>query len=246
MTTKKPLPKDLPFLQTLWHRAFGDPAEFTDIFFRKGYSPDRCRILYQDDLPVTVAYWFDCLWEDEKCAYLYGIATAPEHRGKGFCRNLLEQLHQELTSLGYAGAVLVPAGESLFSLYGKLGYSSFCPMEKLTVLPGKAIAVKQAPADSYDFAPTGSVRHTKNALNFLTSYCKLYEGKCFRFWGAVENTTLYIQEFVGDSAQLPGICAGLGAEKAVCRIYGSGPDYAMYLPLGNNNFRPRYFGIPLD
>ena len=246
MIINQPESEDLPLLQRLWQQAFGDPQEFIAAFFREGYSADRCRVLYEGQFPAAVVYWFDCLWEGQKCAYLYGIATAPEHRGKGLCRSLLEQLHQELINLGYAGAVLVPAEKSLFSLYGKLGYSPFCPMEKQTVLPGKAIPVKQVPADPYDFAPAGSVIHTKAALDFLASYCALYESEGFRFWGAVEDAALYIQEFVGNPAQLSGICAGLDAEKAVCRIYGSGPDYAMYLPLGNKNFRPRYFGIPLD
>ena len=244
MIIKEPTQADLPAMKALWHQAFGDPDGFIEGFFQKGYSKDRCLVLYEDQSPAAVAYWFDCLWEDKKCAYVYGVATAADHQGKGFCRALMTHLQEKLTAGGYAGAILVPAKEDLFTLYQKLGYAPFCPMEKQTFYPANAVRVTQVPAERY--APAGSVIHTSDALRFLETYCKFYSGDGFRFWGAVEDATLYIQEFVGDAACISGICAAMGAKKAVCRIYGSGNDYAMYLPLCDPGFRPTYFGIPLD
>lgn len=240
MIIKKPMPEDLPLLKDLWQKAFEDPEEFIENFFQYGYSPDRCLVLYIGQAPAAVTYWFDCLWEGKKCAYIYGVATAPEHRGKGLCRTLITDLHQHLTDLGYAGAVLVPAKEDLFCLYKKLGYTSFCPMEKLTVLPAGTV-----PSGFCD-VPAGSVTHTEAALRFLKSYCRFYECDGFRFWGAVEDHTLYIQEFSGDISCLPDIYGFGGIDKAICRVYGRGKDYAMYLPLCDPDFRPVYFGIPLD
>lgn len=244
MIIKAPTQADLPALKALWQQAFGDPAGFIEGFFQEGYSENRCRICFIDHTPAAVAYWFDCLWEGKKCAYIYGVATHNHHQGKGLCKALMADIHQHLAASGYAGAILVPAKEGLFSLYQKLGYTPFCPMEKQTVYPAEAVPVTQTPAKAY--APAGSVTHTQPALRFLETYCKFYAGDGFRFWGAVEDTTLYIQEYAGDPALLPGICGSFGAEKAVCRIFGKGSDYAMYLPLCDPDFRPRYFGIPLD
>ena len=244
MIIKAPTQADLPALKSLWQQAFGDPIGFIEGFFQTGYNPDRSLVLCDGETIAAVAYWFDCLWEGKKCAYVYGVATASAYQGKGLCRALMTQLQQQLTAGGYVGAILVPAKEGLFSLYQKLGYAPFCPMKKQTFYPANAVCVTHAPAEQY--TPAGSVIHTSDALLFLETYCKFYSGDGFRCWGAVEDATLYIQEFVGDAACISGICAGLGAEKAVCRIYGSGNDYAMYLPLRDPDFHPSYFGIPLD
>ena len=244
MIIKPPVQADLPALKSLWQQAFGDPAGFIEGFFQTGFSLMRCLTVCDGETVAAALYWFDCLWEGKKCAYVYGVATAAVYQGKGLCRALMTQLREHLTDLGYAGAILVPAKKDLFSLYQKLGYTPFCPMEATTFLP--AAPVRVTPAAAMMHAPVGSVTHTQDALRFLETYCAFYVGDGFRFWGAVEDTTLYIQEFAGDPAQIGGICAAMGAEKAICRIYGQGKDYAMYLPLCDPTFRPAYFGIPLD
>ena len=244
MIIKKPAADEIPLLQSLWQEAFGDPPEFIESFFQNGYSPERCLVLYVEQTPAAALYWFDCLWEGEKCAYVYGVATAQQYQGKGLCKALMTQLHQTLCKQDYAGAVLVPAKEDLFTLYKKLGYTPFCPTEKQTILPDGTVSVVKT--SGLCNVPAGAVTHTREALQFLESYCHFYTGDGFCFWGTVENGTLYIQEFSGDSSLLPAICGAIGAEKTICRVYGSGKDYAMFLPLCDPDFYPRYFGIPLD
>ena len=244
MIIKPPVQADLPALKELWQQAFGDPAGFIEGFFQTGYSMDRCLTACDGETIAAALYWFDCLWEGKKCAYVYGVATAAAYRGNGICRALMTRLHEHLTDLGYAGAILVPAKDHLFSLYRKLAYTPFCPMETKTFSPAAPVCVTAAAAIMH--APMGSVTHTQDALHFLETYCAFYVGDGFQFWGAVEDATLFIQEFVGDSTQIGGICAAMGAKKAVCRISGQGKDYAMYLPLCDPGFCPTYFGMPLD
>ena len=116
-------------LRALWQEAFGDDDAFLEHFFTYGFAPDRCRCVTVDGKLAAALYWFDCSFQGKPLAYLYGVATFKAHRGKGFCKALAENTHNHLKYLGYAGEILVPAGEKLFQMYEKMGY------EKRMLLP---------------------------------------------------------------------------------------------------------------
>lgn len=250
MIIDAPQPRDIPQLRRLWTEAFGDPASFLDGFFATGFSPDRCRCLYSPEEPAAALYWFDCFFQDRRYAYIYAVATLEVHRGKGFCRLLMEDTHRHLLDLGYCGAVLVPGSRELFRLYEKLGYRSFCPMEETTVLPQTpAISSTPLSPESYvnlrkEKLPAGGLLQDISAIRFLSTYCRLYRAGDSLFALARENDHIYFQEYLGDPALLPGIIAGFGATAATVRLPGGHP-YAMHLPLVQNA-PPAYFGIPLD
>ena len=96
-------------LKALWKTVFGDTTAFIDSFFRIAYSPDRCRYMEENGEAICALYWFDCSYEGGKLAYIYAVATHPEHRKKGLASQLLRQTHDHLQQLGYAGTVLKPA-----------------------------------------------------------------------------------------------------------------------------------------
>ena len=108
-------------LKKLWKTVFGDPDAFIDSFFEIAFSPQRCLYLTENNQPVSALYWFDCEYEGGKLAYIYAVATSPEHRGKGLASQLMKDTHAHLKALGYAGAVLKPAS-GLFPFYERLGY----------------------------------------------------------------------------------------------------------------------------
>ena len=108
-------------LRALWKTVFGDTDAFLDNFFRIAYSPDRCRFIEENGDAICVLYWFDCSYSGGKLAYIYAVATHPQHRGKGLASQLLQQTHEQLKQMGYAGAVLKPA-KGLFPFYKRLGY----------------------------------------------------------------------------------------------------------------------------
>ena len=70
-------------LKELWHLAFGDGLEFIELFFGTAYAPERCLYLTEDGQVTAALYWLDCSYQDQKQAYIYAVATHPEHRGKG-------------------------------------------------------------------------------------------------------------------------------------------------------------------
>lgn len=248
MNIKHPAPGDIPTLRRLWKEAFGDPDRFLDGFFRTGFSADRCRCT--EDVSAAL-YWFDCTWMEKKLAYIYAVATKASHRGRGLCRALMEDTHRHLQALGYAGTILVPGDEGLFRLYEKLGYVSCCPRQTVTVAAGEtAIPVTPVSADAYAALrkkqlPPNAIWQEDPTLPFLGTFSGFYTGHHFAFSGAVEGSTLYVQEFIGDMEQAPGIIAGFHCTSGKFPVSGGAP-YAMYRSLDGDASLPQYFGIPLN
>lgn len=251
MNIDAPNTAQYPQLRSLWQEAFGDEDTFLDAFFAKGFSRERCRCVTWNDRCVAALYWFDCLWDGKKVAYLYAIATDKLFRDKGFCRALMENTHQHLQSLGYAGAVLVPAQQELFALYEKLGYRTFCGKELWQPVASQAgVALTQIGPAAYRayrdaLLPAGSIVHTDAALAFAESYARFYRGADVLLCAAVEEETAYFQEYLGSRDDLPGVLAALGAQKGRLHLPGQTP-YAMYLSLDGSEEMPAYFAIALD
>lgn len=252
MTIDKPGVGSLPGLRRLWQQAFGDSAEFIDGFFRTGFSRERCRCAETEGQVAAALYWFDCLWQDRKIAYIYAVATEKDFRGKGVCRALMEDTHRHLQALGYAGAVLVPSEEGLFALYGGFGYRSFCPMKTLDITPGEEKAsVRVIRAEEYaklraERLPRGGIVQEGDTLSFLASYAGFYVAETGLFCAAREGDTLYFQEYLGDPEALPGIVAALDGKRAKVRLPGGDKPFAMYRSFTEDGQLPSYLGIALD
>lgn len=238
-------------LRALWKQAFGDSDAFLDGFFSVGFSPERCNTIEKDGKVSAMLYWFDCFWENKKVAYIYAVATDKAFQNQGLCRALMEDTHCRLRALGYRGAVLVPAREGLFDLYAKFGYRSFCPRETLTQTAAeKSVAITPCTPDSYrqkreTRLPQGSVLQDKKTFSFLATYAKFYEGEDFLFCGGEDEGVFYFQEFLGNTAQIPGILKALDAVSGQYSVSGEQPS-AMYLPLDGTEMIPAYFGIALN
>lgn len=251
MTIDAPIAAQIPDLRKIWKQAFGDTDTFLDTFFSKGFSPERCRCVTLDGIPVAALYWFDFRWQHQKLAYLYAVATLPPHQGQGLCRALLEDTHRHLHTLGYAGSVLVPGDRQLFSLYEKLGYKAFCLMESLTAVPGSHPAnIRSIDPATYEalcqsYLPQNSVIPTGSTLEFFGSYGQFFAGENTLFCLSREGDTVYFEEFWGNQSSIAGILAALQAEKGVLRLPGGNTPFAMYRSLTADNATPAYLGFAM-
>lgn len=251
MKIDAPTSGQIPRLRRLWKQAFGDTEAFLDGFFATGFAPERCRVLWEQNMPLAALYWFDCLWQGRKVAYLYAIATEKAHRNQGLCRRLMEDTHRHLASLGYAGAVLVPAEDGLFRLYAKMGYHSFCPMTKQTVSAGTfPIPVTTLSSDQYrrerkTRLPENSILHGEATFAFFSRFAGYYAAGDCLFCGSREGEQFIFQEFLGSQEGVPGILAALGVRQGVFLSPGD-RDCAMYCSFSQDSALPEYFGIFLD
>ncbi len=243
---------DVTHLRRIWQQAFGDSDDALDAFFSVGFSPDRYNCILEDGIPVSALYWFDCSLNGHKFAYLYAIATAKAHRGKGHFHRLMEDTHNVLKSRGYSGAVLSPADEGLFVLYARVGYRTAATITEITCDAADApVPLSQIDARQYEilrqnYLPHGGLVQADITLDFYATYGKFYAGTDFLLACAQQDGVLYAQEILGNTKACPGILCALNAPKGIFRTPGSEKKFAMYYPLREDCSTPGYLGFDLD
>ena len=239
-------------LQELWVEAFEDSEETVRNFFATGFSPERYHCILEKGSPVSALYWFDCMLADSKLAYIYAVATRKSHRGKGLAHRLMEETHAILKEKGYAGAILVPGTEVLFSFYEKMGYQTATTITEFSCDQGD-FAGDITPISSREYArlrknylPAGGVVQEGEALRFLETLGQFYKGEDFLLSGGIDGDTFLTQELLGNAQAAPAILRALNVPKGRFRTPGTEKPFAMYLPFRENACEPAYFGIALD
>lgn len=170
-------PDDIPALRQLWKDCFGDTDGFLDLFFSLAYAPRRSLILTENGNFLGTAYWFDCSMEGRKLAYLYAIAIAPSHQGRGLGTALMEAVHTALEKAGYDAALLVPGDEGLRRFYEKLGYRT-CSYRRTEVrLPAlQAVTPEEYARLRRALLPQNGVVQEGESLRFLSALADFYRG----------------------------------------------------------------------
>ena len=239
-------------LRRLWQQAFGDSEETLDAFFSVGFSPNRCCYICDDGVPVSALYWFDCDLAGYKLAYIYAVATEKAHRSRGLARKLMEKAHRLLMQQGYAGAILVPGEESLFSFYEKLGYHTATCISEFSCQAGDTpVALTPVSPEEYAvlrraYLPKDSVAQESATLSYLATYARFYKGDDFLLAAAQDGDRLLVQELLGNTRAAPGILRALNLPQGNFRAPGAGRPFAMLLPLEKDCPIPTYFGLALD
>ena len=252
MTIDHPTPEQLPQLRALWKQAFGDGDAFLDGFFSAGFSPNRCRCITDSGRIAAALYWFETEYRGLPLAYLYAIATDKDFRSRGLCRRLMEDTHALLTTLGFAGTILVPAEESLFSFYASMGYREFGTHREFTAsASGPAAILHPISTEEYArlrrlYLPEDAVLQEGAALAFLQTYSVFYAGSGLLLAAVRDGSSLCVPELLGDPAQAPGILAALDAPEGTFRIPGQGKPFAMARSLTSTSLPSGYFGLALD
>ncbi len=233
----------IPALRCLWQEAFGDDDAFLDSFFSTAFRQDCCLCVADGAEILCAVYWLDAELEAGKGVYLYALATAKTHRGRGLAHDLLEQTHALLRQRGYVAAILVP-GEGLQAFYSALGYRFFGGIRELTAAAQKPAApLRKISASEYEalrksYLPAGGV--IQNNLEFLERCASLYAGEDFILAADGANGL----ELLGNAARAPHILEALGAKQGCFRTPGDTP-FAMWLPLEACK-APTYFGLAFD
>lgn len=227
----------------LWQEAFHDDDAFLDAFWSTAFSADRCRCITIDGEVAAALYWFDCRCDGAPMAYLYAVATAKKHRGKGLCRTLMEDTHALLKNLGYAGSILVPEEQGLFAMYEGMGYETFGGMDTVACSAAQPVALRKVSPEEYaglrrQYLPERGAE--QEGLAFLGTFASFYAGSDF-ILAATEELGL---ELLGNTEAIPGILGALEKNTGRFRIPGSTP-FAMYHPLSNTP-APSYFGLAFD
>ena len=239
-------------LRSLWKTAFGDTEDFLDLFFQTAFSPSRCLCANRGDTVAGVLYWFDIQWAGKRFAYLYAIATAPEHRGKGICAGLMEAVKSQLSQGGYTGLLLVPQDGGLAAMYRKMGFSHCTNMREFSC-PAGNVSEEFRQVDAQEYArlryrllpPGGAVQEGEN-LRFLAAQALLLAGKDWLCAAYSDGKTLRCAELLGNTAAAPGIVRAMGFDEGHFRCPGEEQPFAMGFPLTPDCRFPNYLGLIFD
>ncbi len=235
-------------LKQLWKIVFGDPDSFIDAFFDVAFSPDRCRCLEENGNAISTLYWFDCSYEGGKLAYIYAVATHPEHRGKGLASRLLEDTHAHLKAEGYAGAVLKPA-KGLFPFYERLGYETCGYITRFSAdAADPPLPLRQITADEYgrlrkSILPDNGIIQEGVTLEFLSTFASFYACSDALLCANAQEQIIF--EYLGNPHSAPGILEALCVKSAEIPTPGREIPFAMWHPL-NCTKMPGYLGITLE
>ena len=247
-----PGPHQISALRTLWKEAFGDNDAFLDAFFEYGFSPRRCRCITENGAVLSAMYWFEVTYRGQRFAYLYAVATAASHRGRGLFSSLLEDVKQILTEEGYDGILLVPESEPLSRMYEKFGFTACTTVSHHVIAAGEdPVAVREIGAAAFAalrrrLLPENGAQQEGALLDFLASQCHFWAGEGWLAVGQTDGDELVCQEFLGDKAAMAGLVRALDVSRGRFRTTGDALPFGWILPLRTSCGRPGYFALALD
>ncbi len=109
----------------LWDIAFPEDKKFNSYFFDNIFKTEYTLIMTEGSIVVSMLqmlpYKINGIGD---VTYIYGAATDPLYRGKGYMKNLLEKSFEYDIKTGRKGSILIPAEKSLFEFYKKVGYKT--------------------------------------------------------------------------------------------------------------------------
>lgn len=242
---------DVPRLKALWQSAFGDDPAVIDQFFQSLFRPDSTVVCWDGDDAVAMAHWLPMtVCRDGKgwpIAYVYAVATDEAHRGRGYCRDMLEYFARTLPEQGVRGLVLVPGSDSLRQLYRRYGFSDYTAVSLQTLDAGSAAGTWEAiePPEYLMLreellAHTAYVSCSVPILSFQRDLAAHYSGGLYRLesngvtgvgCGAVDGDgegVVYELLWPGDGqAGADLMAAALGVSRLLVRTPGEGTPFAM-------------------
>lgn len=236
----------------LWQEAFGDSLEFIEGFFCTGFSPSRCRCVIIDEKVAAGLYWLDVHYGGQRFAYLYAIAVAKEHRGKGIFRALLEDTHAHLAFRGYDGVLLYPETQELRQMYAKFGYENCSTVSRFTCEASDSpVTLHRIDRDEYarlrrTYLPENGAIQEEENIAYQEMMAFFYAGDDFLLTARKEGQNLKALELLGNADAAPGILAALNCTEGSFQTPGSDIPYAMFYPLTKETTAPGYLGLAFN
>ncbi len=118
-------------LKALWLKCFDDAPSVVDRFFENVVTPENTVAVFEGETAVSVLYMVENTIKNNgvnyKAFYIYAVCTDPDFRGRGLMKKCFDFLFEISKERGVHYLFLVPASESLFKMYEKLGFKNgFC------------------------------------------------------------------------------------------------------------------------
>ncbi len=140
--------------KSLWQTVFGDDDEFVDHFLHRYFSGvGMLSVVDPQGEYLSMLHIIPMSSKVGRIAYIYGVATHPECRAKGYATKLMLSAMEVIKRRGYVAAMLIPSEEWLKEYYSRFGFS---PSAHITF----------STADGFDFGTGDSDRDISMVCSF--------------------------------------------------------------------------------
>ena len=260
-------PEDYEKLKKLWALCFDDETEVIDNFFSKTVTPENIVVTFEGDRAVNAMYLLDSeiKTENEKynAFYIYAVCTDPSYRGKGLMKKAFSFLENLVSERNIDYIFLVPASDSLFKMYEKLGFKTgFTYNEEVLYKNGNGLLndkntvltyehyIKSRAKFSYD-VPLATLKE-KGFNSFYSPVGDTVKCLCNNIGYAVyetENGHVTVHELFGEKTELLTTVFNLSGKDTVTlrkpTENGCGVPFGMYRAFGAvPEIKNAFFGIP--
>lgn len=217
---------DTEALSGIWQSVFGDDPEYIHAFFSLLPRTGTGAVAEKDGKPAAMAFAMTGInYGDKSCAYIYAVATLPEHRGQG----LGEAVSRAAAE--YSGADIIctmPAEDGLYRWYNEiLGLDDSLFIEEIALTPNASCKLTPISAEEYhvlrenQLSPLPHVSFSSAHIELLEALCLCYGGGLYRCGDTVlaaqsDGQTCRVVEALG--SQTEAASAALGAQLNVQKI----------------------------
>ena len=271
---------DIPALRQLWTLAFGDGGPYLDNFFDTYYKPERMLVLEQQGEVLAMTAWFDTTFvlpgEGEyRAAYLYAVATHPDHRGQGLSGRLLAWADDHFRQLNIPAVTTVPAEPSLHNFFAANGFRECFCHDEITV-PSRSTTPDFSlhPLSAGEYAAARKEFLAGQPHIFLPEDAIVYQQGCSRISGGglyaadtsagtvilctegMADGTLLVKELLGQPSAceetIQNLHALLPGFSGFCRLPGKTVPFGMLKWLDNSHAKAwnwansAYLGLAFD
>ena len=249
---------DVPAMRRLWHEVFHDPEELTEIFYIMLEDMGSAVVATIDHKIVGMAnvingmeliekgvQYVEHVKEPPVCGYIYAVAVAPEHRGKGIGRELCIEAEKLARHRESDIVCTLPSEESLYPWYRDiLGVDCVLHRKKHDTECKALELCMEMSSTEYMMWRENMLRgkthlHPSNpTLEWEKQFCKVFDGGLFACGSGIcaaykDGDSCIIKElitaFPGDEERIAAsVGAYLGCQKAVFYL-PSGADGDAYL-----------------
>ena len=260
---------DAPAAAKLWHTVFGDEEALVMEFFRLFPGCTHFGFCAESKGDIAAAAYCphgtDYITPDgtvHKGAYLYAVATHPDHRKKGLAHALCTALRDTAFSAGMDYVFTKPSEESLYPWYEeKIGAVPLLGGKQLrfSAAAKKTLPVSSLSPEAYLslrnelLQGKAHVRHSAEWMTWQTLLHKAYGGGYYTVGEHIadlycDGNTVQINELLPHpteeqaEAVAQALMAALGTAECVCTIFGEG-HYVSAVSADRNLPENAWFGI---
>lgn len=116
---------DTKAVRELWDIAFGEDLAFNDYYFKNIYNAENTLTMTENNKLLSMVQMLPYTIKGiGNATYIYGAATNPSYRGKGYMGQLLKKSFEIDIKNNVKASILIPADESLFDYYSHFGYKT--------------------------------------------------------------------------------------------------------------------------